>query len=200
MNAIINWFADWIATEAAAANVTENMFLASQLTGLVLIFVITISKQFRKMTYILIGEALGNGLAALSMLFVGGYAGSIICFVAIAHSALLAYYRAKDKETPLASTIGFLIIYLACTTFTFKAPIDTITYFASITFALSIVQKKPSLYRAIILINSILWGVYDASIGAYTAIIPYVLNVISIIIAVIRYDLNDWKYMLKRNK
>lgn len=192
-------FNNWVTVGAQAAGVEAGMFIASQVAGALLFIIAVLSQQFKSMKPILVSQCVTNGLVALSMAFVGGLSGASTCFAAIAHTLYIYFYRSKDKEPPLASTIVALIVYLVLAAVAFKRPIDTLTFLTAITYALSIVQKRPSIYRIIIFINSALWGIYNIGIGAYSASLTYVFMIISIIIAVIRHDREDWKKIFKRN-
>lgn len=198
MPSITEMLGNWIATGAQSAGVQANMFIASQATGALLLIIAVLSQQFKSMKPILVSQCVTNTLSALSMAFVGGLSGASICFAAIIHTLYIYFHRSKDKEPPLASTIIALIVYLVLAAVSFKRPIDTLTFLTAITYALSIVQNKPSIYRIIILVNSVLWGIYDISIGSYFASLTYVFMIISIIVAMIRHDRKDWKNLFSR--
>ena len=54
---------------------------------------------------------------------------------------------------------------------------------------LSIAQKKPSGYRIFMLLNGIIWMVYDVSVSAYTMILSHVVTTLSALIGIIRLDI-----------
>lgn len=196
---MIELFTNWVATESAAKGVTEAIFLSSQVASTLLLIIAVVSMQFKNMKPILISQCITNGLAALSLALMGGLSGATTCFVAIAHTLYIYMYRSKDKEPPLASTIIALVIYIACAVLAYSKPIDLLIIPASITFILSIVQKRPSIYRVIIFINTMLYLIYNLVLGVYPSVLTYAIMLVSNIIAMIRHDREDWKTFFKRN-
>ena len=49
-------------------------------------------------------------------------------------------------------------------------------------------QKKPSRYRIIILLNGAVWIVYDIFMGAYTMLASHIFTVASALLGIIRLD------------
>lgn len=191
-------FTNWVATESAAKGVSEMIFLSSQAASTLLLIIAVVSMQFKNMKPILISQCITNGLAALSMALMGGLSGATTCFVAIAHTLYIYMYRSKDKEPPLASTIIALVIYIACAVASYTKPIDLLIIPASITFILSIIQKRPSVYRIIIFANSLLYAIYNLALGVYPSVLTYIIMMVSNIIAMIRHDREDWKNIFNR--
>ena len=60
---------------------------------------------------------------------------------------------------------------------------------AALTCAFSLVQEKPSLYRIFMLLNGIIWMIYDINVGAYTMIISHIATALSAGIGIIRLDI-----------
>ena len=199
MTNIIEIFNNWVATESVARGVTETIFLSSQAASTLLLIIAVVSMQFKNMKTILISQCITNGLAVVSLGLMGGLSGATTCFVAIAHTLYIYMYRSKQMEPPIASTIIALIIYIACAVAAYTKPIDLLIIPASIAFIMSIIQKRPSLYRIIIFVNSALYLTYNLALGIYPSVLTYAIMIASIIIAMIRHDREDWKSFFKKN-
>ena len=50
-------------------------------------------------------------------------------------------------------------------------------------------QEKSSNYRVFMVLNGVLWSIYDVSVGAYTMILSHAVTAISATIGIIRLDL-----------
>lgn len=148
-----------------------------------------IASQCKKLTTILPWNALSNLLLAVTYTLAGGFSGAGICYTAVIQTMISYFYARKKKEVPLWQTFVFLAIYLLIAVFTYKGPSDIIPAVASITYALAVVQSKPLGYRIFLSVNSALWVIYDIVVMAYTMVLTHGLLLVSLLIAIVRYDI-----------
>lgn len=164
-------------------------FIFSQICGLIVSLAIVISMQLKDIRKVLVGQLICNSVGALSYILVGGLSGCGIYIVALLQSIVYFVFRIRNKKAPLFMAFVFLVLFLLCSFTTYKTPIDILSAIAAVFCALAITQEKPSVYRILILINGLIWVVYDLNVGAYTMILSHALTVLSALIGIIRLDL-----------
>ncbi|MBR2878630.1 MAG: YgjV family protein [Clostridia bacterium] len=164
-------------------------FWFSQICGLIVSVAAIASMQLSNITYILFCQLICNGVGALSYIAVGGLSGCGIYLVALSQAIIYYILRKKFSTVPQWIAGCFICAYILCAVSTYKTPTDLISALASLTCALSLVQKKPSGYRLFMLFNGIIWMIYDFSVGAYTMIISHVATALSAAVGMIRLDL-----------
>ena len=132
--------------------------------------------QFKGMKSIVVGQCVSNFLILLTYALGDGLSGAAVCAVAMVHTFLIYFlYQKQDKKIPLRFASVFVVIYLACSIFTYKSIIDVVPIMAAVLFALSVVQTKAGKYRLIILVNSLLWIAYDIIISAPVPMLSFSL-------------------------
>ncbi len=169
------------------ASEITSVFLFTQAVGVLTTVIAIITAQLKKIVPVMIGEVLQNGLTALCYILLGGFSGSYICIIAIFQTVVSALYARKEQAVPKQITLGFLVLYIAASVYTYASPIDIIPGACAVLFAIAIAQKKLFGYRVFKATNSFLWVVYDLSVGAYTTMFNHMLLLISLIVAMIRY-------------
>ena len=171
-------------------------FWFSQICGIIVSIAAITSMQLKNIKHIMVCRLVCNGVGALSYILVGGLSGCGIYLVAVAQSVVYYFFRSKDKKAPLWIALIFICLYPLCSATTYKNPVDLISAMAALTCALSLIQEKPSRYRIFMLLNGIIWMIYDINVGAYTMIISHVATALSAGIGIIRLDI---KLKGKRN-
>lgn len=144
--------------------------------------------QFKRMTFILIGQITANLLTALSYFFVGGWSGSGICFIAIVQSIAMFFYDRKNIKPQISIIALFIALYVTCSAILFNSVFDIFSAGAAVCFAVSIVQKKPFYSRIWYAADMLLWTVYDVSCRQYGNLIMHAVIFLSTFIAMIRVD------------
>lgn len=163
--------------------------IISQICGLIVSAAAITSMQLKNIKLILMCLLVCNGVGAASYILLGGLSGCGIYLVALAQTVVCFLFRIKDKKVPVWVAGMFLILYIICSVMTYHSPVDVISALAAITCALSLVQEKPSRYRIFMLLNGILWMIYDVNVSAYTMIISHIATTVSAGVGIIRLDL-----------
>lgn len=164
-------------------------FIISQICGIVVTVAVIISMQLKNIKPILISQLIINGIGAISYIMVGGLSGCGIYLVAVLQSVVYFAFRKKEIDTPRMMDIVFILLFLACAVSTYKRPMDIVTMFAAMTCAAGIMQKKPFGYRICMLLNGVIWMVYDVGVGAYTMILSHFVTAAAAIVGMVRLDL-----------
>lgn len=168
-------------------------FIFSQVCGFVVFIVAVISFQLKNIKSVLLCQLICNGLGALTYILLDGLSGCGLFLVAVLQSVVYFIFRAKDKKAPIAVAVAFVLAYGTCSVLTYKTPVDLISAVAALTCALGLAQEKPFGYRAFLLVNGLLWCLYDINVGAYSMIATHVATVLSAGIGIVRFDLRKKK-------
>ena len=163
--------------------------IISQICGLIVSIAAITSMQLKNIKFILICQLICNGVGAASYILLGGLSGCGIYLVALAQVGVCFFYRIKNKKISGLTAGTFFALYILCSVMTYQGPVDIISAFAAITCALSLMQEKPSRYRIFMLLNGILWMIYDVNVSAYTMIISHIATTVSAGVGIIRLDL-----------
>lgn len=170
-----------------------NTFIAAQIIGILITVSSVIGMQFKDMKWVLMGQIVSNLLTALNLALLGGLSGAGICITATVHTVTVFLLKMKNRKFPAEMSIVFAAVYTLCSIAAYKSAFDILALVAALIYAMSVIQPRSSVCRIYLLINSLLWIIYDLSIGAYTTIITYVILITSIVIAMIRIDVKEWK-------
>ena len=163
-------------------------FIIAQVLGFVGTILSLGVVQLKKIGHILIGELLCNVMIALNYLLLGGYSGAVICAVSIAQILMSYHFAKKNKPFKWQYACLFIVIYGISTALSYQTAIDILPFAGAAFAVLAIMQKKPAMYRAIMLLNSLVLIPYDFSTKAYTTLLTHGMLLISITIAMIRLD------------
>ena len=156
----------------------------SVLTGIVAV----VMMQFKDMRKILIGQILANLLTASTYFLLGGFSGAGICLIAIVQTVTMFLYNLKERPPHRAVIFLFILLYLACSAFYYKSPVDLFSAMAAICYAFSVVKTKSALSRLWDLFNPLCWLIYDLFTRAYGNLILHVVVFSSTLIAIFRND------------
>lgn len=167
-------------------------FMIAQCLGIITTVVALLSVQFKKVESILIGQIISNVLVALSFGLLGGLSGAWICILA-AIQTLIIYFldrseTPKKEQKKAVLLVLFVIGYIVGTVIVYKGWGDIIAGICAILFVLAIAQTESGKLRVIMMLNALLWIIYDYKTRAYTNILTHGLELLSILAAMIRLD------------
>lgn len=165
------------------------MFIVAQIIGILLIILNVISMQLKNKKNIVFVLLIINLLAAINLMMLGSYTGSIICFFAVIQIIINNIFERKDKEIPKVILGIYIIISIICGVITYKTIFDVLPIISSILFTITIIQKKEKNIRRIHLINMSLWVVYDFISAAYTNVISDSITLVSDLVGIYRFDI-----------
>ena len=163
--------------------------ILSLIFGLIVSIAAVVSMQIKDIKRILICQLVCNAAGALSYIFVGGISGCGIYLAAIFQSLVYFLFRITNKNAPRYLAVIFLFVFLLCSISTYQGTEDIISAAAAITCALGLAQEKASGYRICMLLNGIIWTLYDINVTAYSMIIPHMAVAISSGIGMVRFDM-----------
>ena len=168
-------------------------YILSQIFGFLVFLLVFASTQTKNMKDALLCQIGCNGLGMLSYVLLGGFSGCGIYLVATVQSAIFFFIRKSGKEAPKWLNPVIIAAYLACSLATLKGWLDLVPMVAAVLCALGLAQKKPTNYRVIMLLNGIIWLIYDISVGAYTMLASHMITAGSALLGILRLDLRKSK-------
>lgn len=176
------------------------MNIIIQLVGILGLITKIIGIQLKKKKDILIALMISSTLFAINFFLLKAYSGAVISIVMTLEVVINYIFDKKKKEYPMWLIGTYIIVSVACGIFTYQSITDTLPIIASIIFIFTIIQKKEKNIRLLTLAYVTTFFVYDSLVGAYFALISDLLQDISIIIAILRYDhLNRKEVIYERN-
>lgn len=164
-------------------------YIISQILGAFVFLLVFLSMQTRNITRVMLCQIGCNLLGTVSYILLGGFSGCGIYLVATLQSVVFFFIRKKGKQEPRWSYIIVFAAYIICSVISFKGPLDIVPAIAALLCALGILQKKATNYRIVMMLNGIVWIIYDIAVGAYTMLASHIVTVASALIGIIRFDI-----------
>ncbi len=172
-----------------SAFVAQHSEIISQVSGVLICFFAVASMQTKNIKYTMLFQLLCNGLGMISYLLLDGFSGFGIYLVATLQSLAFFLLTAFNKKEPVWVYPIIFAAYIGCSLLTFKEALDIVPMIAALLCALALIQKKPSSYRIVILLNGSVWIIYDICIGSYGMLASHIITVASALFGIIRIDI-----------
>ena len=169
-------------------------FYASQIIGLAATLLGIITGQLNKAKHILIKEIVLNSMCGIAAILVSGYNGAVVALLASVLAAVIYYYDKREGKIPGWVYLSSYIVFLVSGTVTFllwsgRNWYEVFPIISSVIFVYSLTARNPRIYRLSFVVNASLWIVYYFKITAYSNILTQFFLLVSIVIAIVRYDL-----------
>lgn len=164
-------------------------FIISQIVGFIVTLILAASIQCKNVKKMLTLQFTGNAFSALSYVLLGGFSGCGSSLVAALQTALLYFFRSKNKKVPMWFVMVFVILQVSLTLIVYKTPLDLLAILAAIAATLALAQENLFKFRVLAFVCAALWLVYDLYVGAYTMLLHRIISIISTIVGIIRYDI-----------
>ena len=132
----------------------------------------------------------GNLLMALSYLLNGnGLNGAASCFVGSAQTLVNFFFERKNRNIPIWLIIvyGISFVFVNVIVGGFNL-LGALAIIACLTFVLSIAQKNGARYRLWVVLNTVLWCVYDVLTVSYAALITHTVMLVFTVAGMIIHD------------
>ncbi|MDY6314447.1 MAG: YgjV family protein [Clostridia bacterium] len=164
-------------------------FYIAQTIGILTTVGAVVTVQFKNIRTILVGEIILNLLVALNFVLLDGTSGAGVCILATVQTIWIYFYSRNGKRFPLPINIGFMIGYIAVSVFSFSGFPSVLSCIAALFYALSVTQPNAKKYRIYMLMNSLIWVVYDIDLHAWTSIFTHGFLAASVVVAMARLDI-----------
>lgn len=192
---MIEWIQNWFIQQGAIG-------VAAQLIGFLALAVSAISFQQKTQKRIVIGQCICASLWGIHMMLLGAWAGTLLNVVAAVRALVYSYREQHAWACHRAWYAVFIGLFAACSLFSALQPkgegwLALLPFVAMTLTTFSLAEKRPFKVRLLTLINCPFWLLYDLFNGSIAGVIAETSNIVSIVLAMIRLDLNAQK---KREK
>lgn len=169
--------------------INEYKDIIVNVVSIISIALFLLSVQFKKKKDILIVQTLSSICYMIVYAILGALSGCIIELVEQSKNLVFIGYEKKNKEIPLYALLVFIFMLVIITIFTYDGWNSAIPLAIYILYFLSSYFKNPKHIRITMILCAMIWMVYNYTIGAKLMIIGNVLEIISAIVSLIRYDM-----------
>ncbi len=146
-----------------------------------------LSIQQKEKKQILICQTVANALFAIQYFLLGALTATIISITSFLRSAVFYYDSKKDNHTSVYSLIFFLLSIAILGVLTYTNFFSLIPIIIGFSYSYAIWQKNLQFNRIVFIIAGFLWMYYNYHVGAYVVMICNSFEIISGIIALIRF-------------
>ena len=143
----------------------------------------------KNMKLILLCVFSANALVGASYLVTGAVNGAVTCFVSAAQAIINYFFDRKNKSLPVWLIAVYALAFITVNILVFSHIFDLITMIASMTFIMCIIQKTGAKYRAWVLINTLLWMLYDILMHTYGPLLIHGIQLVTVLSGVMIHDL-----------
>ena len=158
--------------------------------GFVCLILNVVAFQCKKHRWIMFCKSGCEMLSVIQYILLGAYTGA--CFNSISGIRNIIFARlVETKRSTLAFQILFGVFFLGVGIFTWEGPISICVIFAKVVSTVAYGMKNPALLRLIALPTCVCWVAYNVYAGSAGGAIGDALHAVSIIVAMIRFDLPE---------
>ncbi len=164
------------------------MKLIADILGILVFVFSLISCQMKRKQHMMLISAAANLISGMSFLFLSQRISSAVMlnFTAVAQCLSSSFHAYKDAEISKTEKVVFLVLYTICGATAFKVPLDLMPITGSLVFMISAFQKSEQRIRYYMLVNALIWIIYDIIVGS-TAVFSQIFSLISLLISLYRF-------------
>ena len=164
------------------------MEIIIQLIGFLGILVSVAAFQCRKHKYILHLRTLSEVIFAVQYLLLGAYTGMAADLLGCLRNQIFTRQIEKGKKTT-GSSAFFSLAFAVFGILTWEGPKSILVIVAKVLSTVAYGNKNPTVVRAIVLITSSCWLVYNIYVFSLAGIACEAVTLISLIVGILRMDL-----------
>ncbi len=172
------------------------MNLLAQFIGVIafLFFVFSIQQKDKK--NILKFQLIANTCYAIQYFLLNILTAGLMNIVSLVRLGLFYYYDKKKKTCPKGILIALIILLILIGIISYDGIISLVPIIITILYTLSTYQNNLLIIRWVFVVCGFIWFIFNYSVGAYTAIVGNVFEVVSGLIAIQRIE----KRLFKKKK
>lgn len=159
-----------------------------QLIGGLGILASIISFQCKKHNSIMIFRTLNETIFAVQYILLGAYTGTAMNLIGSVRNILFAKQVEKGKSTKL-SIIIFSLFFAVFGLFTWQGPKSILIIVAKILSTLAYGNKNTTVVRAIVLVTSSCWLIYNLAIWSVAGALCEAFTLGSLVVGIVRLDI-----------
>lgn len=170
-----------------------SMRIVAQLFGLFALITWNVSVQLKDKKRVMAYQTIANFSYGLQYIFLGAITAGLMNFISVVRCFLL-FEQEKKKEKPSKKMFYiFSLIIIIIGFLTYKDITSLIPVLISLLYTYSVFQSDMKVFRIIFFIGGICWLSYNILVGAYVSVFGNVIEILSGLTAIIRYDIKKKK-------
>lgn len=162
-------------------------FLIAQIIGLIAIIVLLISFKKNNKEHLLKYQIISSLLYAIQYFFLKAYSGGFINLICALRNYIFNHY--KEKKIPLFWLIMILLLLIFFMSLTYIGWISMFPMIGVVMFSCALWIGDLKLIRLIEFLANILIAIYNIYVGAYTALIAVIIEMLGALTAIIQFDI-----------
>lgn len=166
---------------------TDAQFITSQIISAIATLLLLLSFQQKTHKKIVLMQAVSGLLFGIQYMMLGAYEGMICNYIGTVRSVAYSFRGKSKLVDSLVCPILFAVIFVISGIVTYKNIFSLLPIVAMFIASFVLWMPKTQQLRALTMPTSAMWLVYNAVSHSYVAVLTEVLNLISIIIALIRF-------------
>lgn len=171
----------------------NKITILAQAVGILALITAVISFQQRDIKKLILCQLLSNITFGIHFAMIGAYTGSVLNIIS-ALRAVVFYFKGKKAWASLPAWPWIFIgLFAVSTAFTWEGALSILPFLGCAVYTYSLNLKNASLARKFIWLSSPMWLVYNAASGSVGGAVTEIINLFSIIIAVLRLDIKKKK-------
>lgn len=176
-----------------------SSFLIAQGFGVAALLAYIISTQVDTRRSVLIWRTVYSGVYAIQYILLGAFSGCVSSLVPIVRN--LAYTRYDNKkEVPTYLIVIFSALVIIAGLIFYDGPLSLLSVAHTVFCTIFIAQKSLTLFRFTQAFSAILMLVYNLYVGAYVGVLLVIIQFISMVIGIIRFDSEKIKSLIFKTK
>ena len=168
------------------------MELIAQIIGFIGLAVSILAFQFKKHRGIVLTKSLSELIFSIQYILLGAWSGAILDFISVIRNLLYGHLVKKNRSTTPV-IIAFGIFVLATGFVAYDGWVSLLPVVSKLLTTISYGLKKEKWLRLITLPSCIFWIMYNAYIGVIAGILVDSLALISLLIAIYKFDIRKQK-------
>ena len=158
--------------------------------GLIGIIAGILALQCNKHIQVLAFKMAEEGIFGVQYILLGGITGGLLNIVGVLRNLLFAYLGKKDNQKMLKiSRIGFAILLAGIGFLSWDGYISLLVIFAKVLSTIAYGTTNVKKMRLMLCVTITCWICYGIYIGSVTSILNDSANLLSVLVAIFRYDI-----------
>ena len=170
------------------------MFYLAQLFGVIGLIILILSFQQNKKSKLLKYQIFSSFCFAIQYLCLNAISGCLMNSMTLARNIIFSKF--KDR-VPIIYLIVIIILMIILSMFSYNGLISIFPTIAVILYSIAIWQKNLTFTRIAEVIGCVLFIIYNINVLAISGLITTVIEMISAIIAIYRFDIKKQKCRIK---
>lgn len=168
-------------------------FFIAQVFGIISIILNIVIVQFKTKEKMLIGMIISNLVVAIQFFLLNAITGGIISLINVIRCIVFYMFKKENKKPSLLVLLIFEMIVIVSGIISWQNIWSILPIIATATYTYGIWQDDVLKIKYISAIIGFEWSIYDIIVRAYVGFVQGIIQVISAIVAIIRYKKGEIK-------